>query len=199
MRIILIIAIGIVVYLYIKNHSGSSGSKSFSVPSKADLDRMEASLEHSKQVAIEAARKRYEDRLHGLFPYIDETDVLMFSHMERFLNAVKLTSESGGMGNIMLTLNDDHSSFNIHAHYCNYSCMSCMDKLLYDGALDYPGMTMVQGGDEDSFDYDVKNVKIDGYSFSTLWLLRRIIEKLPEAVTTTNAEREDFISVSFRT
>lgn len=193
MRLVILVIIGVAVYWYFKNHSSNSGNKtSYSIPS-------EEQLEHMKQSTIDAARKRYEDRLNGLLPKVDESDVPMFSHMARFLGAVKLTREAGGQGSIILNKNTNQNTVSIQAHYCNYSCMSCMDKLLYDGALDYPGMTIVQGGDEDSFNYNVENVKTDDYFSSLQYLTHEIQEYLPGATITPNAERVDFVSVSFRT
>ena len=193
MRLIILLIIGASIYWYYKNHSKSDNDKTDSILTA------EARLEQNKRMAIEAARQRYRDRINGISSCSDEEKDPMYAHMARFLNAVKLTSESGGQGTIMLTMNDDQNAFSINAHYCNYSCVSCMDKLLYDGALNYPGMTMVEGGDEDSFNYNIKNIDVDGYSFSAKYLIREIVERMPEATITTNAERPDFISVSFRT
>ncbi len=191
MRLILLLLVIYVIYRVIKNNSSEQKtSKSF--------DSQMQNLKLQKEEAIEAARKRYEEKKAGNGTPLYLVDEPMYVHMARFFNAVNLIREPNGRGNVILRMNEDGSTFSISARYCNYSCVSCMEKLLYDGALDYPGMT-VSGGDLDAIQYDIPAVKNEYNDFSIGYLSKEIREKVPGTVINLIAERGDFVSLEFQT
>ena len=173
-------------YLFLKHYKGKPRTYSGEQPQQAG-ESTEKEQEMHHEISRSAETPAAEEK------------VPMYCHMARFLGAVKVTRDSGGEGTIMLRMNEDGNTFSMHGHYCNYSCMSCRDKLLRDGSLRFPGMKLVEGGDEDSFNYDIDSIEMDGYSFSLKYLTGEIQEYLPGVPVTPTAERADFVSVTFRT
>lgn len=156
----------------------------------------EADFVRTKQATIETARKRYMNRINGISNPVEDK-VPMYSHLARFLNAVKLTRESDGLCIINLKRNGRKKTVSLNAVYCNNSHVDCMDELLYDGALDYLGMTMGENGE--SFEYNMDNIDDDGYSFSIRYLMKEISERMPDVKIWPNVEKQNYICVTFRT